>query len=221
MHKPNVVLIDDEKDLLEVLKQNLQEEFHIHPFTDTHHALSFLEKNEADAVVLDYHIPGQNTFEVFTQMRMKNMMQPVLFLTGETNPEVKLNGLDLGVDDFLHKPITTSELCAYLKNRIRSHQKRHPQRVTIGNLEMCFSDTQVTVEGKALSLTPKEFDILSMLVSRPNLVVKKEEIIERIWPDVKVEENNIDTHMSNLRKKLKGFSCRIKTIKCIGYVLRT
>ena len=218
--KFNVVLIDDEKDLLDVLKMNLQDEFHVQTFTDPYHALSFMERNPTDAIVLDYHIPGRNSFDLYSEMRMKKMNQPVLFLTGETDVAIKLSGLDLGVDDFLHKPITTAELSAYLNNRIKSYRQKHPQVIKIQNLQVNLQDPVVLLDGVPVTLTPKEFDILSLLVTNPNVVIKKSEIVEKIWANVKVEENNIDTHMSNMRKKLSGFQGKIKTIKCIGYVLR-
>lgn len=83
-------------------------------------------------------------------MRLKHK-QPILFLTGETSPEIKLSGLDLGVDDFLHKPITTAELTAYLNNRIRAHRQYNPVKVSIGNLEINLADTQVSLEGKPIT----------------------------------------------------------------------
>lgn len=218
--KFNVVLIDDERDLLEVMKLNLQEEFHVKTFTDPLHAMSFLESNSADAIVLDYHIPGRNAFEIYAELRTKKLNQPVLFLTGEMDISIKLDSLNLGVDDFLHKPINSSELSAYLNNRIKSYKKRNPEIVKIHNLEVNLQDPHVILDGRAVTLTPKEFEILSMLVTSPNTVIKKSAIIETIWADVKVEENNIDTHMSNMRKKLKSFTGKIKTIKCVGYVLR-
>lgn len=218
--KYSIVLIDDEKDLLNSLSSNLQEDFQVSTFTDPHHALQFLQGSSPDAIILDYHIPGVNTFEIFQQLRSRKVDQPVLFLTGETDTSVKVNGLDLGADDFLQKPITTTELKAYLNNRIRSYKKKNPTTVKVQNLEVNLQDPQVTLDGRQIALTPKEFEILSLLVTKPNTVIRKSEIVRRVWPDVTVEENNLDTHLSNLRKKLRGFSAQIKTIKCVGYVLR-
>lgn len=216
----NVVLVDDDKDLLEVLKMNLMEEFRVEIFTDPEVALKFMESNQADAVVLDYHMPGKNGLDFFSKFKAHKNEPPVLLLTGDGDVNLKVGCLDSGVDDFLMKPISTPELSAHLRNRIRSFKKRNPAFVKMQNLEVNLAEPLVTLDGKQIALTPKEFQILSLLVTRPNTVIKKNEIVETLWPEVKVEENNVDTHISNLRKKLRGFKCEIKTIKCFGYMLR-
>lgn len=221
MNNYRVVLVDDDKNMLEVYQENLKEEFKVEVFADPQQALKYLEKNEADAVVLDYHIPGQNAFAIYNELRMKKQQQPVLFLTGDACPKIKVSGLELGADDFLHKPISMMELSAHLKNRIRSHQKNKPSVIKIHNLEVNLASPNVLLNDKTVFFTRKEFMILSMLVSNINSLVNKSDMIEKIWPDVKVEENNLDTHLSNLRKKLKGFEGRIRTVKGFGYILRS
>lgn len=216
----HVVLIDDDKDFLNGISNNLQDEFKVKSFTDPHHALKFAEEFPVDAVVMDYHMPGKNAFELYMEFKMKKMGHPVLFLTGDADPSLRVDGLNLGVDDFLHKPITTAELSAFLKNRIKTYRKRSPHLVRIKNMQVNLSDTTVLIDGNEVVLTPKEYLILSMLVTKTNSIVRKSEIVQRLWPDVKVEENNVDTHLSNLRKKLSSFTGQIKTVKCMGYILR-
>ncbi len=218
--KFNVVMVDDERDFLEAFKSGLDDQFHVHPFTDPDVALSFLERNSADAVVLDYHIPGSCAWKTFEQLQARDFQKPVMMLTGESNLDIKLQGLERGFDDFLHKPISTQELSAYLRNRIRSFKKRNPHVLKVKNLKMNLQDPQIYVNEQPVMLTSKEFEILRLLVSNPNSVVSKNAILEKVWSNVAVEKNNIDTHMSNLRKKIDGFECQIRTIKKIGYVLR-
>jgi DNA-binding response OmpR family regulator len=218
--KFNVVLIDDEIDFLASYKSQLEEEFHVHPFTSPRAALNFIESFNVDAVVMDYHMPGSNAHDTYMELRMRNFDQPVMFLTGSSDVLVKLNCLELGVDDYLQKPISISELTAYLRNRIRAYRRRNPGYVTIKNLRMKLDDPHVFIDNELIFLSPKECELLVMLVKNQNNVVHKEDILKTIWADVKVAENNVDTHMSNLRKKLKGFSGEIKTVKCVGYVLR-
>lgn len=215
-----VVLVDDDRDLLDVLRFNLEKDFNVRPFTDPGEAVRYMERFPADAVVLDFHLGGKNAFEVYREMREKKLEQPVLFLTADQNMALKVGSLDLGVDDFMNKPISYQELSARLKNRIQFYQRKKPHTLKIKNLEINLREPEVKIDGEPVALTPKEFELLAMLLSKPNVVVEKEEIIKKLWPNVKVEENNIDTHLSNLRKKLKGFASEIKTIKCVGYVLR-
>lgn len=214
-------MIDDQLDVLDAYKTGLGENFSIHPFLRPGAALQFINKNPVDAVVIDYHLmPGDCAWETFEELRRKDFQNPVMLLTGESRTDIKLEGLERGIDDYLQKPISMSELSAYLNNRIRNSRKRNPQIIKVKNLELNLRDPQIMIDGTANMLTHKEFEILKLLVTNQNSVVTKNRILEKIWADVSVEKNNIDTHMSNLRKKLKGFECQIKTIKKIGYVLR-
>jgi DNA-binding response OmpR family regulator len=181
--------------------------------------MAYLERFPADAVVLDFHMPQKNALELFKELRSRKQDVPVLFLTADTDMAVKIGSLDNGVDDFMSKPISIIELSARLKNRIEFYKKKNSQLIKIKNLEINLRESQVKLAGEPVLLTPKEFELLAMLAERPNVVVEKEELINKLWPNVKVEENNIDTHLSNLRKKLKSFASEIKTIKCVGYVI--
>lgn len=218
--KFNVVMIDDQTDFLIAFKSGLEDQFHVHSFTRTKDAMTHIERFPADAVVLDFHIPGDCAWKTFEELQMRDFQKPVLMLTGETDLSVKLEGLERGFDDFLSKPISTQELSAYLRNRIRNFKRRNPHVLKVKNLKMNLQDPQIYVNEIPVMLTAKEFEILRLLVGSPNSVVSKNMILDKVWANVSVEKNNIDTHMSNLRKKIEGFECQIKTIKKIGYVLR-
>jgi two-component system phosphate regulon response regulator PhoB len=217
--KFNVVMIDDQKDFLEAFRSGLQDQFNVNTFTRAREALMFLDRHPVDAVVLDYHMPDVTAWNIYEELQAKDFTRPVILLTGETDMSVKLEGLERGVDDFLHKPISPSELSARLRNRIRNFRRRNPQVMKVKNLEINMTDPQIHLNGVPVILTNKEFEILRLLVLNQNSVVTKSKILEKIWANVTVEKNNIDTHMSNLRKKLTGLECQIRTIKKIGYVL--
>lgn len=219
-NKFNIVMIDDEADFLSSYKHHLEEDFHIHPFTCPREAVNFIENFKVDAVVLDYHIPGSVADDTFMELRMKKFDQPVIFLTGDGRLTSKLSSLELGVDDFLLKPISTAELSAYLNNRIRAYKRKNPDFIQIHNLRLKLSDPFIYVNNEEIALSPKEFEILKLLVMNLNSVVKKTDILKSLWADVKVEENNIDTHMSNLRKKMKAYTGEIVTVKCLGYMMK-
>lgn len=215
-----VVMVDDDKDVLDAFYANLQDEFTIETFTDPRHAVKFVENYEPDAVVLDYHMPGTKAFDLYNELRSKKNNRPIIFLTGDACPELKVQGLDLGVDDFLRKPISSKELGAHIKNRIKSYQLKNPNVLKVHNLEVNLESPEVILDGRHVGLTKKEFQILSILIRNLGQVVKKHEMIQEIWPSVKVEDNNLDTHLSNLRRKLKGFGGRIITFKCFGYIMK-
>jgi DNA-binding response OmpR family regulator len=215
-----VILVDDDADLLDVLKLNLKDDFRVQAFSDANAAVQYMDTNHFDALVLDYHMPGKNSFQLFQDLRNRKYHQPVIFLTGDSTPELKIEGLELGVDDFLHKPITTVELGAHLRNRIKNFRSRHPNNLKIHNLEIDPEFPEVKISGENIPLTKKEFQILTVLAFNLNTIVKKEDMVRRVWKDVTVEENNLDTHLSNLRRKIKGFQGKIKTLKGFGYILK-
>lgn len=216
----NVVLVDDDLDLLDVISLGLRDEFSVRSFSRPQEAVQYLSSNKFDAVVMDFHMPGHNSFQVLTEIRNQKYQQPVLFLTGDANPALKIESLDQGVDDFILKPVSTMELSAHLRNRIKAFRHKHPTVTHVKNLEINKDFPEVKLNGENIALTRKEFEILSILTGNLNSVVQKEEIIRRVWSNVTVEDNNLDTHLSNLRKKLKGFDGHIKTLKGFGYVMR-
>lgn len=219
-YKFNIVMVDDERDFLDSYKAGLQDEFQVQTFTRSEDAFNFVLNNPVDALILDYHMPEFCAKSTLSDLRKRDFNNPVLFLTGESDVRVKLESLELGIDDYLQKPITMTELSAYLRNRIKNFRRRNPELIKVKNLTMNLRDPQVYVNENAVMLTNKEFEILRLLVTNQNSVVSKNAILNKVWSNVAVEKNNIDTHMSNLRKKLEGFGCQIKTIKKIGYVLR-
>jgi DNA-binding response OmpR family regulator len=217
----HVVLVDDDKELLDVISLDLQDQkFTVRAFSDPHAALSYVETNPIDAVVLDYHMQGYDPLETYKSFRLKKSERPILFLTGDIHPDVRMGCLEVGADDFLHKPISIPELSAHLRNRIRAYRKSTPSIIRIKNLEVNLNEPLVLLNGKEIALTPKEFQMLCLLVTHPNTIVKKATIVGKLWPEVKVEDNNVDTHISNLRKKMAGLECEIKTVKCFGYILK-
>lgn len=220
MHSYNVVVVDDDIDMLESIQYGLKDDFRVIPFSTPVDAVSFLSRHPVDAVLLDYHMPGTNSFDLYKELRNNKFERPILFLTGEGCPEVKINSLEIGVDDFLQKPISMEELGAYLRNRIRRFSRTQPDVLNVENLQINIADPMIKVEGKEVILTRKEFQILSILCQRINEVVKKTDLVKELWPDVKVQDNNLDTHMSNLRKKISSFTGRIITLKGFGYSLR-
>lgn len=215
-----VVLVDDDVELLELLRINLIDEFRIEAFTDPERAITFIASHPPDAVVLDMHLSGKCGLDLYGHLQSQNARPPVILLTGDEDLDLKVNCLDLGVDVYLHKPVTVKELAAHLRNRISFFRKNNPNILKLRNLELNLLNPLAILHGKQMSLTPKEFQILTLLAVNANSTVRKAKIMQTLWPEVKVEDNNIDTHMSNLRKKLKEFQGEIITMKCHGYMLQ-
>lgn len=220
--KLDITVIDDSKDFLEALILSLQENFIIHPFTSPEDGLDYISSNDTEALLLDLHLPGRDGFQVYQDVKRAKSSLPVIFLTGDINIENKIKGLDFGADDFINKPVQAEELIARIKNRIASRKKlgRENKIISFEDLTVDIDGNLITLKNKNIQLTPKEYQLLLMLLQNPNKVIHKSDIIQALWKDVHVEVNNLDTHFSNLRRKLRPFSNHIKTLKNLGYVFR-
>lgn len=221
-NRMHVTIIDDNRDLLEVLSSSLADQFTIESFTEPDKGLDFIRNNHTDAILLDLHIPGKDGFQVYEEVKRAKQNLPVLFLTGDSDMGARVKGLEIGADDFLLKPVQTEELVARIRNRI-TLSKRNLQNnkvIKFKDLVIDLDGHQVILNNQAVRLTPKEYQLLLVLSQNPNRVIHKDDLIHMLWKDVHVEVNNLDTHFSNLRRKLKPFSTHIKTLKNLGYVLR-
>jgi DNA-binding response OmpR family regulator len=218
----HVTIIDDNADLLEALSSELSENFSLATFARPDQGIDFIKNNHTDAILLDLHIPGKDGFQVYQEVRSVKNNLPVLFLTGDSGMSSRLRGLELGADDFLVKPVAMEELVLRLKNRIQLSRRNVQSNKTLKYKELVIDldGHQVMVGSQIIRLTPKEYQLLVVLAQNPNKVIHKDELIDMLWKDVHVEVNNLDTHFSNLRRKLKPFSSHIKTLKNLGYVLR-
>ncbi|MFA5583624.1 MAG: response regulator transcription factor [Bacteriovoracaceae bacterium] len=218
----HVTIIDDNKDLLEVLSSSLADSFSLDTFSEPEKGLEFIRNNHTDAILLDLHIPGKDGFQVYEEVKRAKSNLPILFLTGDSDLDNRVKGLEIGADDFLIKPVATEELVARIKNRINL-SKRNVQNnklIKFKDLTIDLDGHQVVLTGQPVRLTPKEYQLLLVLAQNPNRVIHKDDLIQMLWKDVHVEVNNLDTHFSNLRRKLRPFSGHIKTLKNLGYVLR-
>lgn len=218
----HVTIIDDNRDLLEVLAGSLGDSFSLELFSEPDKGLDFIRNNHTDAILLDLHIPGKDGFQVYEEVKRAKQNLPVLFLTGDSDLGARVKGLEIGADDFLIKPVQTEELVARIRNRIQL-SKRNLQNnkvIKFKDLVIDLDGHQVILNNQAVRLTPKEYQLLLVLSQNPNRVIHKDDLIHMLWKDVHVEVNNLDTHFSNLRRKLKPFSTHIKTLKNLGYVLR-
>jgi len=218
--RSHVTIIDDNKDLLDVLTSSLGDTFSVRSFAEPEQGLSFIKENHTDAILLDIHIPGKDGYQVYEEVKQLKGHLPVLFMTGDTAVGSKVKALNIGAADYMIKPVPLEELVARIKNRIGLTKKNSQKHLKMKDLSIDMEARAVYLNQQVVKLTPKEYQLLLTLVQNPNKVIPKEELIQLLWKDVFVEVNNLDTHFSNLRRKLNPFSQYIKTLKNLGYVLR-
>ncbi len=223
--KYHVTIVDDVKDNLKSYNDLLSATFNLELIQNPLDLLTFLQKGTTDLIVLDLHMPGINGFDLYQKFKNSHSEIPVIFLSGDPSEESVVKGLNLGADDFIVKPVSLRELIARIKNKINH---RHVSTTTTSESNIIqfdgfklYCDMQMAeVAETKVQLTPIEFKLIHLLAKNPNKVYSREYITNLLWPNVHVQNQNIDTHLSNLRKKLLPFSKYIKTIKSRGYILR-
>lgn len=209
---------------LECYEELLSSKFDLKLIQDPTTLLSFLKKSTTDMLILDLHMPNIQGFDLFAEVRSFNKHLPVIFLTADPSEDAVVKGLNLGAEDFITKPVSLKELEARILNRIK-RTITSKDRSTNSTLEfdnfILYLDTQEAKIGKKnIQLTPIEFKIITLFAKNPNQVFDRYYLSTMLWPNISVQNQNIDTHLSNLRKKLHPFSKKLKTIKSRGYILR-
>ncbi len=218
----HITIVDDISDNLKSYNELLSSTFNLELIQNPVDLLGYLAKNTTDLVVLDLHMPGMNGFELYQKLKVTHPELPTIFLSGDPSEESVVKGLNLGADDFIVKPVSLRELIARIKNKINSKSGNKTQEsiIQFDGFRLYCDMQMAEVNEKKIQLTPIEFKLIYLLAKNPNKVYSREYITNLLWPNVHVQNQNIDTHLSNLRKKLVPFSNYIKTIKSRGYILR-
>ena len=191
------------------------------PAADGTTALELAQSQSFDGVLLDIMMPGLDGCSGCRALRRESDV-PILFLTALSDEEDKLYGYQLGADDYVTKPFTMSVLYAKLNaliNRSRGSVLT-ADRICAGAITVTLSKQQVRVEGKAVSLTPKEYALLLCLIRHRNVVLSREQLLVKCWGyDYEGDSRAVDTHIRRLREKLGPAAGQIRTVIKAGYVL--
>ena len=220
-----VLLVDDELDILEFLKYNLeQENFEVLTSSNGKDALDKIS-HKPDLIVLDIMMPEIDGFELYQKIRSDEISQdiPIIFLTAKSGETDEIKGLDLGASDYIQKPISPKKLVARIKSNLRkSNQSGRKTKGTeilkIGPLQIDEEKFVIRVDDKDIFFPRKEFQLLHFLAGNPGKVMKRETLLKEIWGnDVFVIDRTIDVHIRKVREKLGKHSKLIETIKGVGY----
>lgn len=221
--KKQILVVDDEEQIVKVIELYLQKEgYQVHTAKDGQQALEIFNREEIDFVILDLMLPKISGEEVCRKIRIKSQV-PILMLTAKDEEWDRVNGLNIGADDYLVKPFSVKELVARVKAILRRSSpdtiKAEIIEFNNGELSIDISKRQVKKEGQPVDLTPTEFDLLSIMAQNRGKVFRREELIEKVLGyDYEGYDRVIDTHIKNLRHKIEDNSQQyIKTVYRIGY----
>jgi DNA-binding response OmpR family regulator len=224
-HGQEIAIVEDERDLVELLKHHLvRDGYRVRAYLDGRLALAGIERALPDAVVLDLMLPGIDGLDVCRQLRRNaaTARLPVLVLTARSDDADHVAGLEVGADDYVAKPVSPRVLVARLRALLRrSCAESEPAEVVcIDELRIDSGRHEVTVAGKRIPLTHKEFLILLFLASRAGRVRPRSEIVDSVAGGPNVLERTIDVHVGSIRRKLGRAGDRIETVIGVGYRLR-
>jgi DNA-binding response OmpR family regulator len=219
---PLIAALDDEADILELLRVNLvRSGFRFEGFHDAEGLYRFLRKERPALVLLDLMLPDMDGLDVCRELRKGENTAgiPVIMLTARDQETDKILGLELGADDYVTKPFSVKELVARIHAVLRRGERAAEDRpIAIGGLLVDPARHSVTLAGAPVDLTATEFRILYLLASRRGRVFTREQILDHLWGHEKaVVDRTVDVHIRNLREKLGPASSVIKNIRGVGY----
>jgi phosphate regulon transcriptional regulator PhoB len=224
-----ILIVDDEKDIVELIAYNLEQEgFRVLRAYDGQAAWEAVRTQKPDLAVLDLMLPGMSGLEVCKLIRRHGETErlPVIMLTAKSDHVDKILGLELGADDYMTKPFSVRELVARIRAVLRRSQARKEADVpaetfTCPGLEIDFPSCTVSVDKEKVSLSSREFKLLQFLTRRPGRVYSREQLLDQVWGDETfVEPRTVDVHISRLRaaiEKDKEHPKYILTVRGLGY----
>jgi DNA-binding response OmpR family regulator len=223
----SILVVEDEVGLSDLIRAELEAEGHqVRQALDGPSALQLVKEEAPQLVILDWMLPGLDGLSVCRQLRQEHLM-PIIMLTARSEEVDRVLGLEVGADDYLVKPFGMRELLARSRaalRRVELDAKRTEgaadvdKVIVIGPLRIEPGSHSVTLDGETVGLTPKEFDLLYLLVANPGRAFHREFLIERIWGgEFEGFDRAVDNHIRRLRQKLGEFGDKITTVWGVGY----
>lgn len=216
-----ILVVDDELLIRKVIREYLESEnYKVLEAENGFDALRVLSSNKVNLIILDIMMPKMDGFACLEEIR-KTKDIPVIMLSAMKEETDKLNSFNLGVDDYVTKPFSPKELIA----RVKAHLKRtvnNEEVYTYKDLIVDYRGRKVTINGKSVSLTPKEYELLTYFIKNKGIALSREQLLNSVWDyDYYGDDRTVDTHIKMLRKNLGIYRDLIKTVREVGYKYET
>jgi two-component system phosphate regulon response regulator PhoB len=219
-----VLVVDDEPDVAELIRYHLKSSgYTVQVSFDPEEVPNLIRNFQPELMVLDVMMPGISGFELCSRIRKDPSVAhiPVIFLTAKSQPDDRVQGLELGADDYLTKPFVPKELVLRVQSLFRRAAGTRPeprQRLRLGNITIDVEEHRVWVNGDEVTLTATEFRLLHLLVDRKGRVQTREQLLLNVWHyETEIETRTVDTHVRRLREKLGDQACLLETVRGLGY----
>ncbi len=219
-----LLVVEDNVSLLESIKAILNKEFDVDCAMNGAEGMYMALRNIYDAIILDVMLPEMDGFVMIQKLRKSQVKTPVLFLTAKDSVEDRVKGLDLGGDDYLVKPFQVPELQARIRALLRrSGSLSLNQKLCYRGMELHGKEHDITVDGQAIKLTIKQYELLEYLVQNVGAILTKEQMYDRVWGfDSDTTIAIVEVFIHQIRKKLEivNYHKDIQTVRGIGYMLK-
>lgn len=216
-----ILVVDDEQKIREVIREYAEfNGFEVTEAADGMSAIGLCKLNDYDLVIMDIMMPRLDGFSACKEIR-KTKNIPMIMLSARNEEYDKLFGFELGIDDYVVKPFSPKELMARINAVLARHgspDAKSPDILEFGGLSINLAGRTVTVDGRRIELTPKEYDLLFYMVKNKNIALSRDKLLSDIWGyDFFGDDRTIDTHIKNLRNNLGPYRKHIVTLRGVGY----
>ena len=218
-----ILVVEDDRKVAGFIEQGLREEgYAVDVAKDGEEGVMMAHINQYDAILLDLMLPKKNGLQVAAELRGEGRTTPILMLTARDATEDIVRGLNAGADDYLSKPFKFDELLARLRALVRRGGAARLERIVSGPLQIDRLKHTAFAGDKRLDLTPREFQLLEHFMLHPGQVIRRTELLEKVWDmHFDPESNVVDVHVGNLRRKLRSAGCEgiLQTVRGVGFTL--
>lgn len=216
-----ILIIDDDEENCKMLAEVLGPNYKCFYSNDSTKAVQLIKEIKPDMILLDYKMPGLLGVDVCELVREDSAIKdtPIIFVSGAATIDERIKALEMGADDFITKPFHVKELLLRVKARLGGKNFEGSAELGASNLKMNLLSRQVFVDDQEVQLTPKQFEILRLLISNKNNLVTREKCLEAVWGDTEVTSRNVDSQINYLKRKIENFKGKIQAVPSLGYRL--
>ncbi len=215
-----ILVVEDDKNLRKLIVTCLEKaNYTVFDTKNGEEALELMDRQYVDLIVTDIMMPEMNGYELIKELRDANYNTPILIITAKEDIEDKRVGFSLGADDYMVKPINIDELIMRVKSLLKRSNQANEKKIKIGDVELDYDKLEIRKKDKVYQLTQKEFYLIYKMLSTPDTIFKRQDLIEEIWGlENESDFRTVDVHIKRLREKLEDINeFEIVTIRGIGY----
>ena len=215
-----ILVVEDDKNLRKLIVTCLEKaNYTVFDTKNGEEALELMDRQYVDLIVTDIMMPEMNGYELIKELRDANYNTPILIITAKEDIEDKRVGFSLGADDYMVMPINIDELIMRVKSLLKRSNQANEKKIKIGDVELDYDKLEIRKKDKVYQLTQKEFYLIYKMLSTPDTIFKRQDLIEEIWGlENESDFRTVDVHIKRLREKLEDINeFEIVTIRGIGY----